>query len=143
MIRKKGHRYLFYSGNGWGSRGYSTGYAMCASATGPCTRPARTKKKAHPERLLVSGPKLVAPGGASAFKDQAGRIRLAFHAWNAGATHYPKSDACRTQPAGCGQRRDLVPPGVGQFGEAVGEDHHRVAAITGLGDPQRHAIGID
>jgi len=105
MIRKKGHRYLFYSGNGWGSRGYSTGYAMCASATGPCTRPARTKKKAHPERLLVSGPKLVAPGGASAFKDHAGRIRLAFHAWNAGATHYPSSDACRNTPAGCGQRR--------------------------------------
>jgi len=105
MIRKNGRRYLFYSGNGWGSRGYSTGYAMCKSAIGPCTRPAGTKKKPHPERLLSSTHKLVGPGGASAFKDRVGRIRLAFHAWNAGATHYPQSDACRTKPAGCGQRR--------------------------------------
>lgn len=104
MIRFRAHRYLFYSGNGWGRRGYSTGYALCPTVEGPCTRPV-VKGTPHPERLLVSGDQLVAPGGASAFLDASGRLRLAFHAWNAGATRYPTSDSCRTRPAGCGQRR--------------------------------------
>lgn len=105
MIRFKGHRYLFYSGNGWGRRGYSTGYALCASVTGPCARPLPTPGSRHPERLLVTDDQLVAPGGASAFIDSSGRLRLVFHAWDVGATQYPTSIRCRTKPAGCGQRR--------------------------------------
>jgi len=104
MIRFKGQRYLFYAGNGWGRWGYSTGYALCDSVIGPCTRPV-VPGVPHPERLLVSNDTLIAPGGASAFVDDLGRLRLAFHAWNVGATKYPKSDACRARPAGCGQRR--------------------------------------
>ena len=45
--------------------------------------------------------------------------------------------------AGLGQRRNLVAPGVGQFGEAVGQHDHRRAAFAGLDDPQLHAVGLD
>jgi len=104
MIRYAGRRYLFYSGNGWARAGYSTGYAICPTVTGPCSRPVIAGVP-HPERLLRSDDTRVGPGGASAFLDTAGRLRLAFHAWTPGAAHYPKSVACRTRPTGCGQRR--------------------------------------
>ena len=38
MIRYRGRLYLFYSGNGYGSSRYATGYAICRSVIGPCTR---------------------------------------------------------------------------------------------------------
>ena len=45
--------------------------------------------------------------------------------------------------AGLGQRGDLVPPRIGQFGEAVGQHHHRRAAVTGLDHPQPHPVGLN
>ena len=42
-----------------------------------------------------------------------------------------------------GQRRNLVAPGVREFGEAVREYHDGRAALTGLGNPQPHAVGVD
>ena len=44
--------------------------------------------------------------------------------------------------AGLGEDRDLVSPRVGQFGKAVGQDHHRCAAVAGLDHPQLHTIGV-
>lgn len=45
--------------------------------------------------------------------------------------------------AGLGKHRDLVPPGIGQFGEAVGQYHHRRTPLAGLGHAQPHAVGVD
>ena len=38
MLLYRGHRYLFYSGNGWARPGYAIGYALCPAITDPCKR---------------------------------------------------------------------------------------------------------
>ena len=45
--------------------------------------------------------------------------------------------------AGLGQRGYLVPPRVGQLGEAVGQHDDRRAAVAGLGHPQLHPIRLN
>jgi GH43 family beta-xylosidase len=76
MVRHDGQLYLFYSGNEWDSSDYATSYATCASVTGPCT-------KARSAPLLQSSPAMskIGPGGASAFLDASGAMRLAYHHW--------------------------------------------------------------
>ena len=56
---------------------YATGYAICRSVAGPCTKPRRTP-------LLASRRKIAGPGGADAFADTSGRLRLAYAAWQRG-----------------------------------------------------------
>ncbi len=99
MIRYAGRRYLFYSGNGYASSRYATGYAVCRSVVGPCRRVAR---------VLYSGRYLAGPGGATPFVDLRGRLRLAYHAWRTGHVGYPATDACLKSTAGCAQRRMYV-----------------------------------
>jgi hypothetical protein len=99
MIRFHRKLYLFYSANGFGSTRYATGYATCRKVTGPCKRMGR---------LLASGPYFAGPGGAMAFLDTVGHLRLAYHAWRPGNVGYPASDACLTSTAGCAQRRMYV-----------------------------------
>jgi hypothetical protein len=99
MFRFRKRLYLFYSGNGYGSSAYATGYARCRSLTGPCRRMGR---------LLHSGPYLAGPGGATPFLDTAGRLRLAYHAWRAGSVGYPRTDSCVGTTQGCAQRRLYV-----------------------------------
>lgn len=77
MVRWNGTTYLFYSGNFFGadangSSRYATGYAVCPQGPlGPCTRPS-------PGPLLSSDGDQNGPGGASAFLDTAGQLRLAY-----------------------------------------------------------------
>ena len=99
MIRYGGRRYLFYSGNGYASSRYATGYAVCRSVVGPCRRVAQ---------ILHSGRSLAGPGGATPFVDLRGRLRLAFHAWRTGHVGYPATTACLESTAGCAQRRLYV-----------------------------------
>jgi hypothetical protein len=99
MIRYRGRRYLFYSGNAYASSRYATGYAVCSSVVGPCRRVAR---------ILASSSSLAGPGGATPFVDLGGRLRLAYHAWRTGHVGYPATDACLTSTAGCAQRRMYV-----------------------------------
>ncbi len=99
MIRFHKRLYLFYSANGFGSPRYTTGYAICTLVTGPCTKVGR---------LLMSGPYLSGPGGATPFIDLAGHLRLAYHAWTTGNVGYPATDACLTSSQGCAQRRMYV-----------------------------------
>ena len=100
MVRSQGQLYLFYSGNEFASADYATGYATCKTVAGPCT-------KARTTPLMKSAGDRLAPGGATAFHDFGGRLRLAHHYWNAPYTSYPaypeceKNDSCETQ----GQRR--------------------------------------
>jgi beta-xylosidase len=99
MIRFHKKLYLFYSANGFGSTRYATGYATCRKVTGPCKRMGR---------LLASGPYFAGPGGAMAFIDTVGHLRLAYHAWQPGNVGYPATDACLNSTAGCAQRRMYV-----------------------------------
>lgn len=81
-----GHRlYLFYSANSWDTARYATGYAVCRSVLGPCTRMSSAP-------LLASTLHELGPGGPSAFLDSAGHLRLAFHAWAGPATSYPRGE---------------------------------------------------
>jgi hypothetical protein len=85
MVRHGGRYYLFYSGNEWASADYGTGYALCESVTGPCTKPRTTPLMASSAALGKIG-----TGGASAFLDADGALRLAYHHWSKTAyTGYP------------------------------------------------------
>jgi GH43 family beta-xylosidase len=82
MINYRGTTYLFYSANFFGAldatgrSNYATGYAICpAGPTKPCTRP--TPKTP----LLASNATEQGPGGAAAFTDTAGQLRLAYHSY--------------------------------------------------------------
>jgi hypothetical protein len=77
MIRYADRYYLFYSGNAWASGDYATGYAVCEGPQGPCTKP-------MDEPLLASAGRIAGPGGADAFVDLDGRLRLAYAAWREG-----------------------------------------------------------
>jgi len=77
MVRWKGRYWLFFSGNKWLSSRYSTGYAVCAGPAGPCRRPAQ-------DRLLTSGRDVSGPGGADAFIDHHGALRLGYAAYSRG-----------------------------------------------------------
>ncbi|HEY1739978.1 MAG TPA: family 43 glycosylhydrolase [Acidimicrobiia bacterium] len=76
MIRWRGRWYLFYSANSFeadssGHSPYATGYAICASPAGPCHRPSASP-------LMASSATQQGPGGASAFLDASGNLRLAY-----------------------------------------------------------------
>jgi hypothetical protein len=76
MIRSRGRWYLFYSANSFtpdraGNSPYATGYAICAGPAGPCHRPST-------QPLMKSSATQSGPGGASAFLDTHGDLRLAY-----------------------------------------------------------------
>jgi beta-xylosidase len=98
MIGYRGRYYLFYSGGSYDDDSYATGYAVCRTPVGPCTR-------ASTQPLLATGGRVSGPGGAVAFYDSAMRLRLGYAAWDFGRTGYPKNTACVRQAYGCPQRR--------------------------------------
>lgn len=101
MVRYRGRYYLFYSGNRYSSSGYAIGYLICRSFRGGCHRPRRRP-------LIASRGSVVGPGGAAPFVDAAGRLRLAYHAWQRGRVGYRAGQVCDRRPAACGQRRLYV-----------------------------------
>jgi beta-xylosidase len=98
MIAYAGRYYLFYSGGSYADSSYATGYAVCRTPLGPCTR-------MSDKPLLATGGKVAGPGGATAFLDSVGRLHLAYAAWDYGNTGYPKSTTCLRTAQGCAQRR--------------------------------------
>ena len=82
MAASGGRFFLFYSGNRWDSTAYAIGYAVCATVTGPCVKPADN-------RLITSDGSAAGPGGLEVFTDTAGVRRLAYHAWTPGNVGYP------------------------------------------------------
>jgi len=103
MVRWRGRLLLFYSGNEHASAAYATGYADCRTPLGPCT-----KWGGNP--VLRSRGTQLGPGGAAAFVDHLGGLRLAYHWWNAPFTSYPAWPACESTRS-CttqGQRRMSV-----------------------------------
>lgn len=87
MVRHGGRLYLFYSANEYRSDRYAIGYARCAGPAGPCT-------KAADNPLLASTGDRLGPGGPAAFVDLDGRLRMAYHWWNAPYTSYPSDPGC-------------------------------------------------
>lgn len=86
MVSHGGRLLLFYSAGVWQNDTYKVGVARCHSPAGPCTR-----LFANP--VLSSRPGLAGPGGASAFYDRSGRLRLAFHAWSTDRVGYAAGGA--------------------------------------------------
>jgi len=97
MVAFANRFYLFYSGGSYAKPSYATGYAICESQLGPCVRAANSP-------VLTSGAGVDGPGGASAFLDRAGRLRLAYAAWRQGNFGYPNNKGCLRTPEGCAQR---------------------------------------
>jgi beta-xylosidase len=83
MVGYEGRYYLFYSGNNWSTAGYAIGYAVCASPTGPCTKPADGP-------WLASTSRAEGPGGEDVFVDPQGQLWMAVHAWVHGKVGYPQ-----------------------------------------------------
>lgn len=102
MTYYAGRYLLFYSANQWWTDRYATGYAVCSGPLGPCSKPRTTP-------LLRSNGIWQGPGGASAFLDARGNLKLAYQRWNAPYVGYPSFPACDTDGDGkCtdqGQRR--------------------------------------
>lgn len=74
---------LLYSANRWDTGDYAVGAATCATPLGPCT------KVAGP--ILATSGAMVGPGGAEAFVDGAGTVRVVFHAWQDTDVGYPEN----------------------------------------------------
>ncbi len=99
MIGFKDRYYLFYSANSYASTRYAIGYLICKSFKGDCHKP--RKKPLIATRWAIAG-----PGGPAPFLDHRGKLRLGYHAWDAGNVGYASSgDACALVPGSCGQRR--------------------------------------
>lgn len=86
MVVHQGRILLFYSAGVWQNSTYKVGVARCHSPAGPCER-----LFDHP--ILATGSGLAGPGGASAFHDRSGRLRLAFHAWSPDRVGYQTGGA--------------------------------------------------
>lgn len=80
---------LFYSAGQWPTPRYVTGFARCASPTGPCTIDRRAP-------FLVNGNGRSGPGGLSTFRGPDGVLRVAYHTWTAGQENGTGGSARRT-----------------------------------------------
>ena len=85
MVRHNGRLYLFYSGNNWWTDKYAVGYAVCDSPLGPCHKRGQ---------IMTSNGLRQGPGGASAFTEADGRLKLAYHYWTAPYVGYPTDPNC-------------------------------------------------
>jgi hypothetical protein len=74
MTKVNGRYVLLYSGNEYSSTSYATGFALCTTPTGPCT-----KSSTNP--ILRSAAGAYGPGGADGIVDARGRFVAAYHAW--------------------------------------------------------------
>ncbi|HEY7947697.1 MAG TPA: glycoside hydrolase family 43 protein [Acidimicrobiales bacterium] len=81
MVYESGYYVLFYSGGFWNSAGYGTGYAVCDTPTGPCTKPEQSP-------IVHSDAYRLGPGGASLVTDAAGNWWMAYAAWDGPASQY-------------------------------------------------------
>ncbi|MGY2874312.1 beta-xylosidase [Marmoricola sp. URHA0025 HA25] len=97
MIRFQKRYYVFYSANSYATTRYAIGYLICKSWKGDCHKP---RKKP----LLATQGAIAGPGGPAPFIDTRGRLRLGYHAWNAGQVGYNTVD-CQLLAPTCGQRR--------------------------------------
>lgn len=86
---------LLYSGNRWNRPDYALGYAVCASAVGPCLKPSG-------EVVLRSDGSVAGPGGGALFRSPGGQAMVAYAAWDAGQVGYPNSRRLHVAPVAFG-----------------------------------------
>ncbi len=101
MVRHQGQLFLIYSGNQWWTDRYAVGYAVCDTPLGPCQKRGQ---------ILTSNGDRQGPGGASAFLEADGRLKLAYHYWQAPYVGYPADTNCDGggQCTSQGQRRMAI-----------------------------------
>lgn len=76
MFKHNGQYYLFFSANNYATSDYAVGYALCQTATGPCTQAANNPILAS----RLQKPPVIGPGGEYIF--QVGQQTwIAYHAW--------------------------------------------------------------
>jgi putative cell wall-binding protein len=98
-----GRWFLFYSANRFDDPAYAIGYAVCASALGPCSKPPLARVLAGDDAGEVG------PGGPEWFPDRSGRRWLAYHAWTSRDTSYPAGRrTLRLRPLDLGGLRPSV-----------------------------------
>jgi len=76
MFYARGRYVLLYSAGHYTTADYKIGYAVCTSPVGGCV------KRRRP--LLATSGRIAGPGTPDAFRDTAGRIRMAYSAWTRG-----------------------------------------------------------
>jgi hypothetical protein len=91
LMYEGGGYFLVYAAADWNSRHYSTAFATCVGPSGPCAKPADG-------RVLTSGPRIAAPGGAELFRDRHGALWAAFHAFSEPNVGYPSSRYLHVAP---------------------------------------------
>lgn len=82
MLKYEDRYYLFYSASWWESSSYGIGYAVCATAAGPC------EKKTLDGPLVRSAGEVLGPGGQELFTDASGKTWMAYHAWSSPIVGY-------------------------------------------------------
>lgn len=101
---------LFYSAGQWYTNRYVTGFARCASPTGPCTLDARGP-------FLVAGNGRSGVGGLTVFRDPAGPLRVAYASWTAG--HEAQSGSVGEYSRQTSWARLVLGPGTSAAGQTV------------------------
>ncbi len=104
LVLAGGTYVLLYSAADWQSPAYTTAYAICAGPSGPCTKPPEN-------RVLSSASKLAGPGGAEVFRDAAGQLQVAFHAYSQPNVGYPSSRYLHIAPMRVVAGRPIVDAG--------------------------------
>lgn len=74
--------YLFYSANAWNTESYAVGYAVCASVTGPCTKPAG-------DRPWMGSTTFARGPGGQEFFGSLGQVWMVYHGWLPGQVGEP------------------------------------------------------
>lgn len=103
---------LFYSAGHWFTDRYLTGFARCASPTGPCTLDNRGP-------FLKSGNGRTGPGGLTVFKDANGALKVAYASWQAGFENQ-----------------------VGSVGQYKRQTHWAQLVLTATSDPAAQSVSL-
>ncbi|MBA3280765.1 MAG: family 43 glycosylhydrolase [Acidimicrobiia bacterium] len=103
---------LFYSAGHWFTDRYLTGFARCASPTGPCTLDNRGP-------FLKSGNGRTGPGGLTVFKDANGALKVAYASWQAGFENQ-----------------------VGSVGQYKRQTHWAQLVVTATSDPAAQSVSL-
>lgn len=80
LVLHEGVLRLFYSAHRWDSPHYAEGAATCRTPLGPCLK--------SPAPVMTSQGQRLGRAGAAPFVDAQGRLRLAYHWWQAPRTSY-------------------------------------------------------
>lgn len=124
LVRSADGILLFYSGGSFGTAEYSTGFARCATAAGPCI-----DQTVGSPWVSTTNTGIVGPGGASVLERSDGSLVMTLHGW-VGAVGYPSgARAMYVQPLDLSGSSPHIPAIT-----AVGNRYLRSAPSSGVAD---------